>query len=69
MQKDVTGRIFEADAGLSRILPKMQQWLWAPGTSYQGDRSACMRSPDGIEFYYYQIATGSAFVRCALIDS
>lgn len=34
-----------------------------------GDRSACMRSPEGIEFYYYQIATGSAFVRCALIDS
>ena len=69
VQKDVTGRISECDLGLSRILPKMQQWLWTPGTAYQGDRSACMRSPDGIEFYYYQIATGSAFVRCALIDS
>lgn len=69
MMKDVTGRIYEGDAGLSRILPKMNQWLWASGTAYQGDRSSCMRSPDGIEFYYYQVATGSAMLRCALLDS
>lgn len=69
MLKDVTGRIYEGDAGLNRLLPKMQMGLGAMGTAYQGDRSSCMRSPDGVEFYYYQIVTGSGMVRCALLDS
>ncbi len=67
--KETTGRVFEYDPSLSRMLPKMNQWLYPFGTLVQGDRASCMRSPDEVEFYYLLLHSSTAFVRCALIDS
>ena len=68
-QKDATMRIYEYDPGLGRLLPKMNQWLYPTGAAVQGDRAACMRSPDEVEFYYLLLPSSTAFVRCALLDS
>ena len=67
--KETTGRVFEFDPSLSRMLPKMNQWLYPFGGVVQGDRASCMRSPDEVEFYYLLLHSSTAFVRCALIDS
>lgn len=67
--KDVTMRIYEYDPSLSRLHPKMNQWLYPSGTAIQGDRATCLRSPDDVEFYYLLLSSTTAFVRCALIDS
>lgn len=67
--KEITGRVFEFDPSLSRLLPKMNQWLYPFGAVVQGDRASCMRSPDEVEFYYLLLHSSTGFVRCALIDS
>ena len=67
--KDATMRIYEYDPSLSRLHPKMNQWLYPTGGAVQGDRATCLRSPDEVEFYYLLLPSSSAFVRCALIDS
>lgn len=68
-QKDITMRIYEYDPSLSRLHPKMNQWLYPTGAAVQGDRATCLRSPDEVEFYYLLLPSSTAFVRCALIDS
>ena len=67
--KDTTMRIYEYDPSLSRLHPKMNQWLYPTGSPVQGDRATCLRSPDEVEFYYLLLPSSTAFVRCALIDS
>ena len=67
--KDTTMRIYEYDPSLSRLHPKMNQWLYPTGAAVQGDRATCLRSPDEVEFYYLLLPSSTAFVRCALIDS
>ena len=67
--KEATMRIYEYDPSLSRLHPKMNQWLYPTGAAVQGDRAACMRSPDEVEFYYLLLPSSNAFVRCALLDS
>lgn len=67
--KDATMRIYEYDPSLSRLHPKMNQWLYPTGAAIQGDRATCLRSPDEVEFYYLLLPSSTAFVRCALIDS
>ena len=67
--KDATMRIYEYDPSLSRLHPKMHQWLYPTGAAVQGDRATCLRSPDEVEFYYLLLPSSTAFVRCALIDS
>jgi hypothetical protein len=67
--KDATMRIYEYDPSLSRLHPKMNQWLYPTGAAVQGDRATCLRSPDEVEFYYLLLPSSTAFVRCALIDS
>ncbi len=67
--KDITMRIYEYDPSLSRLHPKMNQWLYPTGGAVQGDRATCLRSPDEVEFYYLLLPSSTAFVRCALIDS
>ncbi len=62
-------RIYEYDPSLSRLHPKMNQWLYPTGAAVQGDRATCLRSPDEVEFYYLLLPSSTAFVRCALIDS
>ena len=67
--KDATMRIYEYDPSLSRLHPKMNQWLYPSGAAAQGDRATCLRSPDEVEFYYLLLPSSTALVRCALIDS
>lgn len=67
--KDITMRIYEYDPSLSRLNPKMNQWLYPTGGAAQGNRANCLRSPDEVEFYYLLLPSSTAFVRCALIDS
>ena len=67
--KDSTMRIYEYDPSLSRLHPKMMQWLYPTGAAVQGDRATCLRSPDEVEFYYLLLPSSTALVRCALIDS
>ena len=67
--KDATMRIYEYDPSLSRLHPKMNQWLYPTGAAVQGDKATCLRSPDEVEFYYLLLPSSTAFVRCALIDS
>ena len=67
--KDATMRIYEYDPSLSRLHPKMNQWLYPTGGAVQGDRATCLRSPDEVEFYYLLLPLSTALVRCALIDS
>ena len=35
----------------------------------RGDKSCCLTSPDGIEYYYNLLHSSTAFVRCMMIDS
>lgn len=67
--KDATMRVYEYDPSLSRLHPKMNQWLYPTGAAVQGDRAACLRSPDEIEFYYLLLPSSTALLRCALLDS
>ena len=67
--KEATMRIYEYDPSLSRLHPKMNQWLYPTGGAVQGDRATCLRSPDEVEFYYLLLPSSTAFVRCTLIDS
>ena len=67
--KDTTMRIYEYDPSLSRLYPKMNQWLYPTGAAVQGDRATCLRSPDEVEFYYLLLPSSTAFLRCALLDS
>ena len=67
--KDATMRVYEYDPSLSRLHPKMNQWLYPTGAAVQGDRATCLRSPDDVEFYYLLLSSSTAFVRAALIDS
>ena len=60
---------FEYYPSLSRLHPKMNQWLYPTGAAVQGDRATCLRSPDEVEFYYLLLPSSTALVRCALIDS
>ena len=67
--KEATMRIYEYDPSLSRLHPKINQWLYPTGAAVQGDRATCLRSPDEVEFYYLLLPSSTALVRCALIDS
>lgn len=69
MQKDATNRIYEFDPALNRLLPKFSQWLWPQGAAVVGDKTAILRSPDNIEFYYMLVHQSTALVRVALLDS
>ena len=69
IQKDGTGRIFEGRPELNTLEPKATQWLFPYSTAVIGDRSTCITSPDGIEFYYIIPHSTSALVRCAMIDN
>ena len=67
--KEATMRIYEYDPSLSRLHPKMFQGLFTPGAAVQGDRAACLRSPDEVEFYFLLLPSSTALMRCALLDS
>ena len=38
-------------------------------TAVVGDKSCCLTSPDGIEYYYNLLHSSTGFLRCAMIDS
>jgi hypothetical protein len=41
----------------------------AHGTAIVGEKSCCITTPDGIEFYYMMLNSSTGFVRTALLDS
>lgn len=69
IQKDGTTRIYEFDPKQCNMSNKMTQFLYPPSTAVVGDKSCCVTSPDGIEYYYNLLHSSTALVRCAMIDS
>ena len=69
IQKDATTRIYEFDPIQRNIMPKLTQFLYPASTAVVGDKSCCVTSPDGIEFYYNLLHSSNGFLRCAMIDS
>jgi hypothetical protein len=68
IHKEATGRVYEVRPELGRIEPKMTQWLYPYSTVVLGDRSCCLTSPEGVDFYYTIPHNTPALVRCALLD-
>jgi ABC-type multidrug transport system fused ATPase/permease subunit len=61
--KEATMRIYEYDPSLSRLHPKMNQWLYPTGAAVQGDRATCLRSTDDkVEFITLMAGSDSSSV-------
>lgn len=69
IQKDGTYRIYSFNPIQKNIVPKMTQFLYPASTAVVGDKSCCVTSPDGIEYYYNLLHSSTGFVRCAMLDS
>ena len=69
IQKEATYRIYEFDPIQKNITPKITQFLYPGSTAVVGDKSCCLTSPDGIEYYYNILHSSTGFLRCAMIDS
>jgi len=68
IQKDNTMRIFEGVPATHTMEVKMNQWLYPTSTAVVGDKSCCVNTPDGVEFYYILLHSTTAFLRTMLID-
>lgn len=68
IQKDATMRIYEGNPALNTLEPKLNQYAYPTGTAVVGDRSCCMTTPDGMEYYYTLLHSSTAFLRALLID-
>jgi hypothetical protein len=68
IQKDTTMRIYEGNPIKDTLEPKLNQWLYPTGTAVAGNKSCCLTSPEGIEFYYILLPSSTAFLRAMLID-
>lgn len=68
IQKDATMRIYEGHPVKDTLEPKLHQWLYPTGAAVVGDKSCCLTSPEGIEFYYILLPSSTAFLRTMLID-
>lgn len=69
IQKDNTNRIFEGIPFRNTLETAITQDKIAHGTAVVGDKSCCLTTPDGIEFYYMVLHSSTGFVRTALLDS
>ena len=69
IQKEATTRIYEFDPIQCNIIPKITQNAYPASTAVVGDKSCCLTSPDGIEYYYNILHSSTGFLRCAMIDS
>ena len=69
IQKEATTRIYEFEPVQKNITPKLTQFVYPAGAAVVGDKSCCLTSPDGIEYYYNILHSSTGFVRCAMIDS
>ena len=69
IQKEATTRIYEFDPIQCNLIPKITQSAYPVSTAVVGDKSCCLTSPDGIEYYYNLLHSSTAFLRCAMIDS
>jgi len=69
IQKESTGRVYELCILSGRVRPKFIQNKLPIGTATVGDRSCCLVSPDGIEFYYCITNSNIYLARVALLDS
>lgn len=68
IQKESTGRIFEFNPAKGRIDPKMVQYITPISTAVVGDRSCCMTSPDGVEYFFTIPNSTNSLVRTGLLD-
>ena len=68
VQKDATMRVFEGNPALHTLEPKLFQYAYPAGAAVVGDRTCCLNSPDGMEYYYYLLPSSTAFLRALLID-
>ena len=66
IQQNATGKILEFDRLRSRMDGKCTQNLIAQGLTVIGDKTACLKSPEGIEFLFTAINTGSYYLRTPL---
>jgi hypothetical protein len=66
--KDATYRLFEGNPAKHTLEAKMTQWAYPTGTAVVGDKSTCLVSPDGLEFFYMLISSTTAFVRALMLD-
>lgn len=66
IQKDATMRIYEMDIQKMTLKPIANQYLITTGAAVVGDKSAIMRSADGIDFYYVLLHTSQYMVRTPL---
>ena len=66
IQQNATGKILEFDRLRSRMDGKVTQNIIAQGAGVVGDKTAVMKSPEGIEFLFTAINTGSYYLRTPL---
>ena len=66
LQQNATGKILEFDRLRVRMDGKCTQNLIAQGAGVVGDKTACLKSPEGIEFLFTAINTGSYYLRTPL---
>jgi hypothetical protein len=69
IQKDTSNRIFEGNPTKNMMELALTQDKIAHGTAIVGEKSCCITTPDGIEFYYMMLNSSTGFVRTALLDS
>lgn len=61
-------RIYEGHPIKDTLEPKLNMWLYTPGAAVVGDKSCCVTSPDGVEFYYILLPSSTAFLRTMMLD-
>ena len=66
IQQNATGKILEFDRLRSRMDGKVTQNIIAQGAGVVGGKTAVMKSPEGIEFLFTAINTGSYYLRTPL---
>lgn len=68
IHKENTGRIYEFNPVKGRIDPKITQWITPSSTAVVGDKSCCITSPDGVEYFFTIPNSTNSLVRCGLLD-
>lgn len=68
IQKDATMRIYEGNPAKNTLEPAFTQFIYPTGAAVVGDRSTCIVTPDGLEYYYMLLPSSAAFLRTLLLD-
>ena len=68
IHKDATNRIYEGVPFKNTLEPKLNQNQLTHSTAVVGDKSCCITTPEGQEYYYLLLHSSTSFVRCLMID-